>query len=180
MKKLLKRIMALSLCVCMITAFTLNASAATDFASNQDISLAPYTSACINVYGNDTIENNRNVCIWTEDGTTAQKWKYQTESNGYGCIKSLLNTRYALNVDRRSSMNWNCDVYEYSGNEADASIQPYYYLNMYQYDGYTLKLVNWDKYLYADSQYNNANIHWVDESVCEGSPYYVWDINVNG
>lgn len=191
MKKLLKRIMALSLCACMMMGAASPASAAafentSTRAASQKINISRFDNACMNVYGNNTISNNRNVCIYTNDGTAAQRWEFENIGGQVNYVKSALNTRYALNVDRRSGQNWNCTVYELSGNEPDASITVNkHWATGEFYDTAEFTLTNYpDMLLKADveaTRYSDtANIHWISMSASTDDDInlfrYHWDI----
>ena len=105
MSKTFKRLFSLVLAGCMTVGMCISTSAASVIGTyaNQSIPLYAATGSqgYINIYGNNVIGNNRNVCTWTYDGTSAQRWKVQTVDGGR-VIKSILNQRYALNPDRRA------------------------------------------------------------------------------
>lgn len=191
MKKLLKQVSFLSICICLLLTSISTASAASPEnlpvrSSSQKINVSRFDSACMNVYGNNTIENNRNVCIYTDDGTTAQRWEIYNVGGQAHYIKSALDTRYALNVDRRSGQNWNCTVYQILGNETDASVTINICLTQGEYYGTAeFFLTNYpDMILKADvseTGFSNLNnIHWVSRSAStdeELNPFrYHWDI----
>lgn len=86
-------------------------------------------------------------------------------------VRSKIDERYALNVDRRSGQNWNCTIYLLRGNERDAAITTYisYVQNDGTYGSTAFALKNYpDMILKADvtsTSYNNLdNIHWVSKS----------------
>ena len=184
MKGNLKKILSAILVTAMSVGMCVSASAAPVIGNvdNQSIPLsaAPGSQGYINVYGNNVIDNDRNVFTWTYDGTTAQKWQVKVVDGGR-VIKSVLNTRYALNPDRRSGQNWNCTVYKYYGNETDAVVEVVGYLGN-EASGYSIHLVNYPgMYLKSDGYTNNSNIHWVynTQSLFGGQETkYVWNLRV--
>ncbi len=183
MSKTFKKLFSLVLAGCMTVGMCVSASAESVIgtSANQSIPLYAATDSqgYINIYGNNVIGNNRNVCTWTYDGTSAQRWKVQTVDGGR-VFKSILNQRYALNPDRRAGQNWNCTVYQYSGNESDTLVEVLGYLDE-NLDGYSVYLVNYPgMYLKADGFSNNSNIHWVynDQMFFGGQAIkYVWDLH---
>ena len=86
MSKTFKRLFSLVLAGCMTVGMCVSASAASVIGTyaNQSIPLYAATGSqgYINTYGNNVIGNNRNVCTWTYDGTSAQRWKVQTVDGG--------------------------------------------------------------------------------------------------
>lgn len=61
----------------------------------------------LNVYGSGTITSRRNVCIWTDTGSTDQQWAIASLGSNQQ-VKSLNNLNYMLNAN---TSTWNCDVY---------------------------------------------------------------------
>lgn len=185
MGKTFKKLFSLFLVGCMTVGLCVGASASSVIGTADDQSIplhaATGTQGYLNIYGNNVIGNNRNVCTWSYDGTSAQRWKIQVVDGGR-VVRSVLNPRYALNPDRRSGQNWNCTVYQYIGNEADALVEVEGYTDYtISLDGYSIYLVNYPgMYLKADGYSNNSNIHWVynNQAAFGGqATKYVWDLH---
>ena len=170
MNKFTKKLLAITLCAAMAVGTALSTSAMSARNPFLKISNVKHTNACMNVYGNNVVGNNKNVCIYTSDGTDAQRWAiFRNGDTVY--VKSKIDERYALNVDRRSGQNWNCTTYMLAGNENDAAIDLFvsYTQNDGTYGSNAFGLKNYpDMILKADvtsTSYNNLdNIHWVSKS----------------
>ena len=170
MNKFTKKLLAITLCAAMAVGTALSTSAMSARNPFLKISNVKHTNACMNVYGNNVVGNNKNVCIYTSDGTDSQRWAiFRNGDTVY--VKSQIDERYALNVDRRSGQNWNCTIYILEGNEQDAAITTYisYVQNDGTYGSTAFALKNYsDMILKADitsTSYNNLdNIHWVSKS----------------
>ena len=52
----------------------------------------------LNVYGSGTITSRRNVCIWTDTGSTDQQWAIASLGSNQQ-VKSLNNLNYMLNAN---------------------------------------------------------------------------------
>lgn len=68
-----------------------------------------------------TIATNTNVNLYTTTGHITQKWKFIEDENGKYRVVSMVNQRYAWNVNRYGG-SYNCDVMPYVGNETDSEI----------------------------------------------------------
>ena len=172
MNKFTKKLLAITLCAAMAVGTALSTSAMSARTTYNKISNVKHANACMNVYGNNVVGNNKNACIYTSDGTDAQRWELvQDTRRDCFFIKSKINSQYALNVDRRSGQNWNCTIYMLAGNEDDAAIDLFvsYTQNDGTYGSNAFGLKNYpDMILKADvtsTSYNNLdNIHWVSKS----------------
>jgi len=132
----------------------------------------------MNVYGNDTVSQNRKVCLWTYYDTKAQNFQIRADGN-YLKIVSTINTNYALNAWRKTDP-YGCDVYPYAGNEKDARIQ-LEEVNAAK-NLYKIKLLNYSKYLTAPAvKKNNGVINWsakfTDSSAAQRQ---IWKLTTSG
>lgn len=111
---------------------------------------------CLSVSGG-TVANNRNVCIGTKTGGTAQSWTIKQFGSNYKIVSNL-NQNYALNYYWSSGKGnpGNCDIYPQSGNDADSSIV----LEPISTDVYRIKLKNYNLYLTAKGEGNNSEVRW--------------------
>ena len=57
----------------------------------------------LNVYGSGTITSRRNVCIWTDTGSTDQQWAIASLVSNQQ-VKSLNNLNYMLNANTLDGM----------------------------------------------------------------------------
>ena len=116
------------------------------------------TGRCLNVYGNETIDNNRNVCVWTSSTGNAQKWKVSIVNGIPKIFNALANAQYALNIYRGTSNYGNCDVLIAAGNDLDSEID---ILTIdATADLYRIKLVNYNLYLTAVSNSDGGDVRW--------------------
>lgn len=104
----------------------------------------------LNVYGSGTISGRRNVCLWTDTGSSDQRWSI-TNLGSNQVVCSMNNTSYALNAYRT---DWNCDVYTVNTDS---------YVNFLSVGNgiYRIQL-NSDttKYLTAEGSSSNSNVKW--------------------
>ena len=114
---------------------------------------------CLNVYGNEQVSPNRNVCLWTKGPGNAQSWNIKAFSAG-DKIVSGLSSDYALNYYWSAGKGnpGNCDIYPQAGNDADSCITltP---VNAAS-NIYTIKLKNYNLYLTAKGTGDNADVRW--------------------
>ena len=104
----------------------------------------------LNVYGSGTITSRRNVCIWTDTGSTDQQWAIASLGSNQQ-VKSLNNLNYMLNAN---TSTWNCDVYT---SNADT------YINfiLVSTGVYRLQLASdTTKYLTAEGTTSGSNVKW--------------------
>lgn len=121
------------------------------------------TGDYLNVYGNETVSKNRDVCLWSQDlHADAQKWKITEQAAGKK-ILSALNSDYALNYYWANGQGspGNCDIYPHVGNDADSVIelQEIPWLS----DVYAIKLANYALYLTAGGIGNQAKVTWAPQ-----------------
>lgn len=122
---------------------------------------------CLNIYGDNvtSLSNNQNVTLWADSGTAEQTWVIDSLGTGV-IVKSIVDTRFALNAYRSSTSKYNCDVYPWSGNETDAKV------NFESTSGgYRIKLTNYNMYLTAASAANGADVYW---AAATGGTNQVW------
>ncbi|MBR6676811.1 MAG: VCBS repeat-containing protein, partial [Clostridia bacterium] len=124
---------------------------------------------CLNVYGDNvtTINNNQNVCVWTNSGTLEQRWVIGFIGDGT-YIRSAIDTDFGLHASGTGSP-WNCDLYQIAGNEA------YTQVDFIATSGgaYRIKLHNYDLYLTASSTEEGANVYWTSFIATERQAWYV-------
>lgn len=130
MKKLLKRIMALSLCACMMMGAASPASAAEPRAGDVvmhskfvgvPLMIESYEDdgQFLNIYANNLAElqasSSKNVTTWPEDSSDVlQKWRITLLSNGWYRIDNAIANTYSLDFYWGSGENYhNCQVYNY-------------------------------------------------------------------
>ncbi len=141
------------------------------------------TGRCLNVYGNDQVSQNRNVCLWDWDTTNAQKWVIRQETPGGRIYTNIANTTYGgngygLNA-YRSGTNWNCDIHTVQGNETDSLID---LLTVNANDNlYRIQLMNYsNRFLTAASTAREANVYWAAESGGDNQVWMVTTVNPGG
>lgn len=117
------------------------------------------TGKCLNVYGNEQVSPNRNVCLWTKGPGKAQSWSI-VAFGGNDKIVSGLSQTYALNYywSAGSGNPGNCDIYLHAENDKDSCVT----LIPVNEDNriYKIKLKNYDLYLTAKGGYDNADVRW--------------------
>lgn len=129
---------------------------------------------CLNIYGSNitSLSNNQNVTLWSDSGSTEQKWSISSLGSGV-YVRSQVNTNFGLNA-YRSGTNWNCDVYPVSGNETDAAVTfeksgSYYKIRLTNYSG---------RYLTAGGTGDGANVYW---AAATGANNQLWQlISISG
>lgn len=118
------------------------------------------TGDYLNVYGNETVSKNRDVCLWSLDAVAnAQKWIITEQSAGKKIITAL-DERYALNYHWANGQGkpGNCDIYPHVGNDADSVVE---LSEVPLATGvYTIKLAHYALYLTADDVGNRAKVTW--------------------
>ena len=114
----------------------------------------------LNVYGNEQVSSNRNVCLWAEDtSVNAQKWTIKSFTAGLKIITAL-NSAYALNYYWANGQGYpgNCDIYPHEDNDQDSCIT-LVAVNASE-NIYMIKLLNYNLYMTAASDADNANVSW--------------------
>lgn len=114
----------------------------------------------LNVYGNEQVSDNRNVCLWSKDpSANAQKWIIQSFTAGIKIITALSPT-YALNYYWENGQGYpgDCDIYPHANNNQDSCIIMEA-VNASE-NIYKIKLANYNLYMTAASDADNADVTW--------------------
>ena len=139
----------------------------------------------LNVYGNDQVSANRNVCLWTLDTSAqAQKWNVMLVSTGVYKITTAIDSSYALNYYWTNGLGnpGNCDIYPHAGN-ADSTVE--FIADANNPDVYEIRLTRsgTDLYLTADSSStyitDNTNVSWKARNNDWSQKWKFEDINGN-
>lgn len=135
--------------------------------ANYRISSAYAGGRCLNINGDNitSLSKNQNVTLWTSSGTAEQTWVIDSLGTNV-LIKSAVDPSFALNAYRSSTTKYNCDVYPWSGNEADSKVN-----FVATTGGYRIKLTNHDMYLTAEGTVNSSNVSWSKSS---GGQNQIW------
>lgn len=130
---------------------------------------------CLNVYGNEQISNNRNVCLWNKQDTNAQNWVIKSFSGGTKIVSNL-NQNYALNYYWGSGKGnpGNCDVYPEAGNDADSLVV--FQAVDSNNNIYRIKLKNYNLYLTAKGTADGSDVKW--ESLVSGAKTQEWKLTL--
>lgn len=104
------------------------------------------TELYLNVHGNDTVENERNVNVYAKEDVFAQRWVFKQTSAGLK-LHTKINEAFALNI---YTIDNNCSVYTAEDNDVDSIIE----LEQVSDNSYKIKMVSHDKYLNIED--NNA------------------------
>lgn len=135
------------------------------------------TGKCLNVYGNEQVSNNRNVCLWTKDTGTAQSWSIKQFSGGLKIVSNL-NQSYALNYYWSSGQGnaGNCDIYPQEGNDTDSCVTVLTMSGTNEI--YKFKLKNYNLYLTATGTTDNADVRW--EPLANSGTAQLWKLSAFG
>ncbi len=118
------------------------------------------TGRNLNVYGNEKVSDNRNVCLWTQDATAnAQKWIVK-EISGVQKIITALSSTYALNYywGNGKGNPGNCDIFPHSGNDEDSEVT---FIPVDESNNiYKVKLAKYPLYLTAEKNEDEADVTW--------------------
>ena len=128
-----------------------------------------HTGKNLNVHGNDTVENERNVNVYDKENCLAQKWRAVNKTNGAKLITSI-NSAYAINIHTTDN---NCTMYPERNNDYDSVIQfiPYTTRTVSANENiYYIKMANHNRYLAAQYTGSGSNVQW--ESNTNG--YCLW------
>lgn len=80
------------------------------------------TGKYLNVYGNETFDQFRNVCLWSKEaGANSEGWYIIRRQEGEKIV-SALNISYGLDFYRGSANYGNCDIHTESGNDTDSVV----------------------------------------------------------
>lgn len=114
---------------------------------------------CLNVYGNEQVSNNRNVCLWSKSTGKAQSWSIMAFTAGDKIVSGLSQT-YALNYYWSAGQGnaGNCDIYPQANNDQDSCIT-LVAVNTAS-NIYKIKLKNYNLYLTAKGTGDNADVRW--------------------
>lgn len=113
----------------------------------------------LNIYGNEQVSKNRNVCLWTRSAQNAQNWIIKSFTSGLKIVTAL-NQAYALSCYWNAGQGnpGNCDIYQEAGNDADSCVT---LLAVNASNNiYKVKLKNYDLHLTANGMSDNSNISW--------------------
>lgn len=139
----------------------------------------------LNVYGNDQVSANRNVCLWSLDTSAkAQQWNVLQVSTGVYKITTAIDSSYALNYYWSNGLGnpGNCDIYPHAGN-ADSTVE--FITDANNPDVYEIRLTRsgTDLYLTADSSStyitDNTNVSWKARNNDWSQKWKFEDINEN-
>ena len=191
-KKLLKNVLALSLCVCAIAAMSVSADTvetqvveSSAFDPNRAVIITSLDTTngtqVLNAYTSSKAIVNTNVTTWQSDGSNTQRWNLvKRSSDDYYLIKSATNPDVALNVVNYPSNN-NCNCYIYDKNEKkqidckikivkESLLGNKYGFVMIEYT--TACMTKTAEYLTAGGQYG-YNVRW---TVAQDLPTQYWSI----
>ena len=117
----------------------------------------------LNVYGNEQVSYNRNVCLWSQTSANAQKWVIMSFAAGLKIITALSST-YALNYYWANGQGnpGNCDIYPHASNNQDSCIT-LVAVNAAE-NIYKIKLANYNLYMTAASDADEANVSWEEHT----------------
>ena len=114
----------------------------------------------LNVSGYDTVEDERNVNVYSKENCLAQKWIVRQKSDG-AKLCTAINEAYALNINRNTN---NCSMYTESTNDSDDCVLefiPYTDATVTAADRvYKIKMANHNRYLDPDAVGDNVNVSW--------------------
>lgn len=117
----------------------------------------------LNISTYDMPYNNANVNLYTPTGHQTQLWIMSQGGNeGWWQLRSARDDRYALNVWRGASNNYNCDVYTWSNNLKDSAVaslnygQSDYVIELQNYSGYELSTGS------TSGWYSGQNVKWIN------------------
>ena len=112
---------------------------------------------CLNVYGNNTIQNNNRVCLWAWDDEPAQLWKVVTNSSGFKILSGISDT-YGLNCSQSGSNSaCDCDVYPAADNIY--SFVTFYIVDLSK-NIFRIKNTETDLFLTVHDTDNNTTVRW--------------------
>lgn len=121
-KKLLKNVLALSLCVCAIAGMSVSASAAEarvdDFGRNysgRTVRVVSYSDPTqeLNVLTSSSVSNNKNVTTWpVSQADEYHNFVVYREGNTKYSLRVSKSPNYAVELYYGSSNMYNCDVYD--------------------------------------------------------------------
>ena len=116
------------------------------------------TGCYLNVYGTDTVANNRNVNVYTKEDCLAQRWIPKQTTNGPKLFTAI-NDAFALNIYTTDS--YNCSMYTAAGNDNDSILD----IEQYGQSGmiFRIKMHNHERYLTVDGRGSGANAYWSDQ-----------------
>jgi len=119
----------------------------------------------LNVSGYDTVEDERNVNVYSKENCLAQKWIVRQKSDG-AKLCTAINEAYALNINRNTN---NCSMYTESTNDSDDCVLefiPYTDATVTAADRvYKIKMANHNRYLDPDAVGDNVNVSWRESPV---------------
>ena len=135
MKKLLKRIMALSLCACMMMGAASPASAAEprliNFSnySGKTIRVVSYDDPTqeLNVLTSSSPYNNCDVTLWpVAQADALHNFVVYSENGGFYSLRCAVNPNYAVELYYGNNNKYNCDVYNTTRGSAYIANEDYF------------------------------------------------------
>ena len=107
----------------------------------------------LNVYGNDTVANERDVTIYDKENCKAQKW-IAKQTNAGAKLFTTINESFALNIHTTDNK---CTMYTARGNDSDSVLR---FESTGNANTYRIAVNSHNKYLAAESTANNAAVIW--------------------
>ena len=128
------------------------------------------TGKYLNVYGNDTVVNERNVNVYTKEDVLAQKWIVRLAGNG-AQVHTAINEDFALNI---YTVNNNCSMYKVAENSLDDSVVDFLTVDSDQ-NLYRIQIMAYSLYLTVNTSTDNAYFGTDNESF-----YALWQLEEVG
>lgn len=124
------------------------------------------TGKYLNVYGNDTVANERNVNVYTKEDVLAQKWIVRLAGNG-AQVHTAINEAFALNI---YTVNNNCSMYKVADNSLADSVVDFLTVDASQ-NLYRIQMMAHSLYLTVNTSTDNAYFGTDNESF-----YALWQL----
>lgn len=112
------------------------------------------TGLNLNVYGSDTVAEERSVNVYAKENCLAQKWTAKQTTSGPKLFTSI-NSGYALNIYTPTS---NCTMHTASGNDRDSTLE--FEAVSESEKTFRIKAFNHNRYLVSEGNTNGSNVSW--------------------
>ena len=121
----------------------------------------------LNIYGNSTVEDGRNVNLDTKYNVPEQKWIVERRGNG-AVVKSVLNQSFGLNINQYDSNN--CTMWTLSNNPDDDCVVDFLTVDASR-NRYRIKIMHYNLFL-ALHYISDLNVYWSSIN----DDYALWEL----